>query len=205
LRLPIPLLKYAAGQLPVSWPTSNLPTGWGRDANHSLVLQKKPERKDFGVYIKNNNMETRLNIFEKGRNALSAMYRMAAYLRNASIEVGLRELIDIRVSQMNGCAYCLDMHYKDARSHGETEQRLYGLTTWKETPYYTERERAALQWAEAVTNCKVSGKTYEMALASFTEEELIDLTITVVGINAWNRINIAFPQEPGTYQVGQFG
>lgn len=150
-------------------------------------------------------MKTRLNVFEKGGEALKPLFGMGAYLKKSPIEVGLRELIDVRISQINGCAYCLDMHYKDARNHGETEQRLYGLNTWEETPYYTDRERAALKWAEAVTKCKVSNKVYQAALQHFSESEMVDLTMAVININTWNRINIAFPNEPGTYKVGQFG
>lgn len=106
---------------------------------------------------------------------------------------------------MNGCAYCLDMHSKDARAHGEAEQRLYGVSAWRETPYFTDRERAALGWAEAVTKCDVSDSVYERVKPHFTDEELIDLTLAVTTINTWNRFNLSFPQVAGTYQVGQFG
>ena len=97
------------------------------------------------------------------------------------------------------------MHAKDARAHGETEQRLYGLSAWRETPYYSKRERAALAWAEAVTACDVSNEVYNEAKEQFSEEELIDLTLAVTAINTWNRLNLAFPKEPGTYRVGMFG
>ena len=150
-------------------------------------------------------MEKRLNVFEKGQAALKPLFVFGSYLKQSAIEVELRELVYVRVSQINGCAYCIDMHYKDARAHGETEQRLYGLTSWKETPYYTDRERAALRWAEAVTKCKVSDKVYASARKQFSDEELIDLTMVIASINTWNRINLSFPNEPGSYQVGQFG
>jgi len=150
-------------------------------------------------------MEKRLNVFEKGQAALKPLFVLGSYLKQSAIEVELRELVYVRVSQINGCAYCIDMHYKDARAHGETEQRLYGLTAWKETPYYTDRERAALRWAEAVTTCKVSDKVYANARKQFSDEELIDLTMVIASINTWNRINLSFPNEPGSYQVGQFG
>ena len=96
------------------------------------------------------------------------------------------------------------MHYKDARANGETEQRLYGLNAWRESPYYTERERAALAWAEAVTKCKVPDEIYEEAKEYFSDQELIDLTLEVTAINTWNRINIAFPNVPGSYRVGDY-
>jgi alkylhydroperoxidase family enzyme len=97
------------------------------------------------------------------------------------------------------------MHYKDARAKGETEQRLYGLSAWREAPYYTERERAAFAWAEAVTKCDVPDAVYSEAKKQLSDQELIDLTLGVATINTWNRINLAFPNTPGTYQVGQFG
>ena len=96
------------------------------------------------------------------------------------------------------------MHSKEARSRGETEQRLYGLNAWRETPYYTECERAALAWAEAVTDCEVPDEVYKIAKAQFSDADLIDLTLAVTSINTWNRINLAFPTVPGTYRVGQY-
>jgi AhpD family alkylhydroperoxidase len=152
-----------------------------------------------------NNMNNRLNPWEKGQAALKTLFSMSGYLKKSKIDASLRELIEFRLSQINGCAYCLDMHYKDARAHGETEQRLYGLSVWHEAPYYTDRERAALAWAEAVNTCDVSDAVYAEVLKQFSEEELVDLTLVVASINAWNRVNIAFPQNIGTYQVGQFG
>lgn len=152
-----------------------------------------------------NSMNNRLNLWEKGQAALKTLFGMGGYLKKSPISASLRELIEFRLSQINGCAYCLDMHYKDARAHGETEQRLYGLSAWREAPYYNDRERAALAWAEAVNKCDVSDAVYAEALKQFSEEELVDLTLVVASINAWNRFNIAFPQNIGTYQVGQFG
>ncbi len=130
---------------------------------------------------------------------------MGGYLKKSPVEQNLLELVYFRVSQINGCAYCLDMHSKDLRAKGETEQRLYGLTAWHETSYYTDRERAALAWAEAVTKCQVPDAVYNEVKNQFSEEELIDLTFAVNNINTWNRLNLAFPNEPGTYKVGQFG
>lgn len=149
-------------------------------------------------------MENRLNFFEEGKNALRPLYAFGAFLKKSSIDVNLRELIDLRISQINGCAYCIDIHYKNARSQGESEQRLYGLSAWRETSYYTERERAALEWAEAITRCELPDNVYNAVSQYFSQEELIDLTMVCIGINNWNRINIAFPSEPGSYQVGQF-
>ena len=105
-------------------------------------------------------METRINIHEKGQDALKTLYGIGGYLKKSTLESALLELVLFRVSQINSCAYCLDMHYKDARSKGETEQRLYGLSAWHESPYYTSRERAAFAWAEAVTECKVADEVY---------------------------------------------
>jgi AhpD family alkylhydroperoxidase len=149
-------------------------------------------------------MEQRINIWEKGQNALKPLFGISAYLKKSPLELSLLELVNFRVSQINKCAYCLDMHYKDARSKGETEQRLYGLSAWEESPYYTDRERAAFTWAEAVTACHVTNEAYNTAKAQFSDEELIDLTLAVTTINTWNRINLSFPNTPGTYQVGQF-
>ncbi|WP_298733956.1 carboxymuconolactone decarboxylase family protein [uncultured Chitinophaga sp.] len=149
-------------------------------------------------------METRLNLFEKGQNALKPLFSFGSYLKKSPV-ADVLELVFFRVSQINGCAYCLDMHSKDARAKGETEQRLYGISAWKETPYYTDRERAAFAWAEAVTKCDVPDEVYAIARQQFSEEELVDLTVAVTTINTWNRLNLSFPQVAGTYRVGQFG
>ena len=149
-------------------------------------------------------MEKRINIHEKGQDALKSLFTAAAYLKRSSVDENLLDLVFLRTSQMNGCAYCIDMHHKDLRFKGETEQRLYGLLTWRETAYYTEREQAALAWTEAVTLCKVPDELYSLIKKQFSDEEVIDLTIAVNTINSWNRLNIAFNVIPGTYQVGQF-
>ncbi len=125
------------------------------------------------------------------------------YVRNSSLEKSLLELVRTRASQINGCAYCLDMHTKDARAAGETEQRLYALSTWRETPFFTDRERAALEWTEAVTQISsnlVSDALYERVRQYFSDKELIDLTMAVIAINGWNRLAIAFQSVPGNYQ-----
>jgi AhpD family alkylhydroperoxidase len=149
-------------------------------------------------------MENRLNLLEKGMGALKPLFGLTSYIKKGKIESKLEHLVDFRVSQINGCAYCLDMHWKDAISQGESEQRLYGLSAWRESPYYSARERAAFAWAEAVTKAHVPDGVYAEAESQFTEEELIDLTIIVTTINTWNRLNLAFPNEVGTYRVGQF-
>ena len=152
-------------------------------------------------------METRINLLEKGQSAIKALYPAGSYLAKSSIGKSLIDLIDFRVSQINGCAFCLDMHSKDLRAAGESEQRIYTLAAWREAPFYTQRERAALEWAEAVTkitNGQVPDEIYETARKQFTEEELIDLTLAVTLINTYNRINIAFRPPVGTYKVGQF-
>lgn len=148
-------------------------------------------------------MKQRLNHTEVGQGALKAMFGLGAYLAKTGLEPSLLQLLDFRVSQINGCAYCLDMHSKDLRAGGESEQRLYLLDAWRETPFYTERERAALAWAEAVTlitEGHVPDEVYEQARGQFSEEELVNLTLAVVTINGWNRLNIAFRTTPGSYQ-----
>jgi AhpD family alkylhydroperoxidase len=139
---------------------------------------------------------------------MKALFALGSYVNHASLDRSLIELIEFRVSQINGCAYCLDMHSKDLRAKGETEQRLYGLDAWHEAPYYTDRERAALGWAEAVTNLspgRVPDEVFQTARQQFSEEELVDLTMVVVVINGYNRINVAFRMPAGDYKVGQFG
>lgn len=151
-------------------------------------------------------MEQRINAFEKGQNAMRAMYGIGAYLSKGSIEQELLHLIYFRVSQINGCAYCLDMHSKDLLAIGETQQRLFLLDAWREAPLFSERERAALEWAEAVTRIRdgnVADEVYQHAHQQFSEEELIDLTLAITAINSYNRINIAFRTVAGSYTVGQ--
>jgi len=152
-------------------------------------------------------MKQRLNLMEKGSGALRAMYGLETYLAQSSLEKNLLHLLKMRVSQINGCAYCLDMHSKDLRAAGESEQRLYLLAAWRESPFYSERERAAFAWAESVTLVSenhVPDEIYDKARKQFSEQELIDLTLAIVAINGWNRLAIAFRAEPGTYQPGMF-
>jgi len=148
-------------------------------------------------------MEPRIDYLKSGRGVIEAMLGVEKYLRQSGLEESLLNLIRMRASQINGCAYCLDMHWKDARSLGESEQRLYGLDAWEESPYYTERERAALAWTEALTNIReghVADEVYERVRPHFTEKELADLSLAITSINSWNRLNIAVRTVPGTYQ-----
>ena len=134
--------------------------------------------------------------------AYKVMLGLETYVRQSGLEPSLLELVKLRASQINGCAYCIDMHTKDTRAGGETEQRLYALSAWRETPFYTDRERAALAWTEAVTQVAeghVPDEVYELARQHFTEKELVDLTLGIVAINGWNRLAISFRTVPGTY------
>ena len=128
------------------------------------------------------------------------------YLAASGLEKSLRELVKLRASQLNGCGFCIDMHWKDARAAGETEQRLYGLGAWRESPYYNDRERAALAWTEALTlisETHVPDEVYEAVRPRFTEKELVDLTWAVAAINAWNRVAISMRSVPGSYNVAK--
>ena len=154
-------------------------------------------------------MKQVVNVYEKGQRALKALNTLGAYSHQSLIEKPLANLILYRVSQLNGCAFCLDMHSKDLLAGGENVQRLLVLNAWREAPFYSDRERAALAWAEALTqinNGHVDDAVYNEALQQFTEEELIDLTFCVITINSYNRVNIAFPNPAvvGTYTVGMF-
>ena len=135
--------------------------------------------------------------------ANEAMRGIERYVRASGLERSLIELVKIRASQLNGCAFCLDMHTKDARAAGESEQRIYVLSAWRDAPFYSERERAALAWTEALTRLAPDGvpnELYERARKVFNEVELVNLTMAVVAINGWNRLSVAFRSpEPGSY------
>jgi AhpD family alkylhydroperoxidase len=148
-------------------------------------------------------MQTRFDGMKVAPGAYQAMYGLEQYLHGCGLEESLLHLVKLRASQVNGCAYCLDMHWKDLRAIGEQEQRLYSLDAWRECPYYTERERAALAWTEAVTlvaEGHVPDSVYEEVRPHFSDKELADLTLAVATINAWNRLAIASRAEPGAYQ-----
>ena len=148
-------------------------------------------------------MQARIDLTKISPAAYKAMAGLEGFVRGSGLEPALLELVRMRASQINGCAYCLDMHSKDARAAGETEQRLYGLNAWRETPFYSERERAALAWTEALTlvhETHAPDDVYEEVRKRFTEEEAVSLTTAVVAINGWNRLAIGFRMVPGTYQ-----
>jgi AhpD family alkylhydroperoxidase len=140
-------------------------------------------------------MKPRLNPYQAAPEAMKAVAALDAYVQSSGLEPGLLELIKMRASQINGCAYCLRMHARDARAKGESEERLYLLDAWRESPLYTDRERAALAWTEAVTlisQTHAQDDVYEELRGQFSEEELVKLTVAVATINAWNRIAISF-------------
>jgi AhpD family alkylhydroperoxidase len=149
-------------------------------------------------------MESRFDIGTVAPGVYKAMLGLEHYLHSCGLEESLLHLVKLRVSQINGCAYCLDMHWKDLRAIGETEQRLYSLDAWEEAPFYTERERAALEWSESVTRVssdRVPDTVFERVRRHFNEKGLADLTLVVATINAWNRLSIASRAIPGTYQA----
>jgi AhpD family alkylhydroperoxidase len=148
-------------------------------------------------------MKPRLNYSEVEPDALKGMIELEMYVHSSGLERPLYELVKTRASQINGCAYCIDMHTKDARKAGETEQRLYALNAWRETPFYTERERAALAWTESLTRISendVSDSLYETLSKYFNEKERVALTMAIIAINGWNRLAISFRTVPGTYE-----
>ncbi len=148
-------------------------------------------------------MKPRLEYTKVAPDAYEAMSRLQRYASSCGLDPKLLELVKMRASQINGCAYCLDMHSKDARALGETEQRLYALNAWHETPFYTDKERAALAWTEALTllsETHAPDDVYEEVRKHFSEKELVDLTMTIIAINGWNRLAVGFRTVPGTYQ-----
>jgi AhpD family alkylhydroperoxidase len=150
-------------------------------------------------------MHERLRYARANPSAFRAMRALQDHVNASGLEPDLLELVKLLASYMNGCAFCVDMHTKDARAAGETEQRLFGVPVWRETPYYTERERAALAWTEAVTGIAesdVSDDVYDEARAYFEEAELVDLTLAIVAINGWNRLAVAFRTPVGGYEPG---
>ncbi len=148
-------------------------------------------------------MQSRIDYGKIAPGAVQAMLGLEGYVRQSGLDHALLDLIRTRASQLNGCAYCIDMHTKDARARGEHEQRLYALSAWRETPFFSPRERAALAWTEAVTliaDRHAPDDVYEDARRFFSEKELVDLTLAIVAINGWNRLAISMRTIPGTYQ-----
>ena len=152
-------------------------------------------------------MKARIETMSMNPKVMQPLLAIEGYLHGSSLGSRLLHLVKTRASQINGCAYCLDMHTKDARDEGETEQRLYVLNAWREAPLFDERERAALEWTEAVTlvaDTHVPDDVYERVKQHFTEQELVDLTVAVATINMWNRLNVAFRTVAGNYRPGMF-
>jgi AhpD family alkylhydroperoxidase len=150
-------------------------------------------------------MKARIDLMHVNPGVVTAMLGLEKQIGKAGLESRLLDLVRMRASQINGCAYCLDMHSKDARAAGETEQRLYGLSAWRETPYYSDRERAALEWTEAltlVTEGHVPDDVFENVREHFSEDELVHLSLAIVAINGWNRLNVAARTAPGDYVPG---
>jgi AhpD family alkylhydroperoxidase len=150
-------------------------------------------------------MNARIDLMHVSPGIIQAMLGLERQVRKSGLDATLLDLVRMRASQINGCAYCLDMHSKDARANGETEQRLHGLVAWRDAPYYSARERAALEWTEALTlvsETHVPDDVYERARAQFTEDELMHLSLAIVAINAWNRLNVAARTVPGGYVPG---
>ncbi len=148
-------------------------------------------------------MQQRLSYSKIAPEGTEILRQLDHYAKSSGLEADMLELVKVRASQINGCAYCIDMHTKDARTHGESEQRLYALSEWRETPFFSERERAALAWTEAVTQISeghVPDEIYDEVRKHFTEKELVDLTFAVVVINDWNRLAISFRTPPGSYE-----
>jgi AhpD family alkylhydroperoxidase len=153
-------------------------------------------------------MSARIDYRKVSPGAVTAMAGLERFIRTSGLEPELLELVKLRVSYINGCAYCVDVHSKDARTAGETEQRLYAVSVWRETPFFTPRERAALAWTEAVTEVARTGvpdEVYEQARSQFSEAELIALTMAVIAINGWTRLGVSFRPVPGTYQARASG
>jgi AhpD family alkylhydroperoxidase len=140
-------------------------------------------------------MKPRMNFFQAAPDTIKALGALETQIQSTGLEKSLIELVKIRASQINGCAYCINMHTEDARKRGETEQRIYLLSAWRESPLYSERERAALAWTEAVTlisDTHAPDETYKEVRGQFSEEETVNLTMLIATINAWNRLAIAF-------------
>jgi len=150
-------------------------------------------------------MKARIDLMHVNPGIIQALLGLERQVRQAGFDSRLLDLVRMRASQINGCAYCLDMHSKDARANGETEQRLYGLSAWREAPYYSARERAALDWTEALTlvaQTHVPDEVYERVRVQFSENELAHLSLAVVAINGWNRLNVAARTVAGDYVPG---
>ena len=147
-------------------------------------------------------MAQRINYAKLAPSGIAALEALQSHVDDSGLDHALLELVKTRASQLNSCAYCIDMHTKDARAAGESEQRLYGLSAWREAPYYSERERAALAWTEAVTHIHgdIGDELFEPLRAHFSDKEVVDLTLAVIAINSWNRMAVSFRTLPGSYK-----
>lgn len=148
-------------------------------------------------------MSLRINVFESSPAAIKALFGLEQYVAGSALEPALYKLVKLRASYINGCSFCVDMHTREARAAGESEQRLYAVPVWKETPFYTPRERAALAWTETLTEIGRAGVSDELFRATrehFSEQEIVDLTMGIVAINAWNRLAVSFAAVPGSFQ-----
>lgn len=164
-----------------------------------FILKEKEQTQKYKIM----SHKKRIDYFAIAPEAMKGMLELEKYVHGCGLEPLLIELIKTRVSQINKCAYCVDMHTKDARHLGETEQRLYGLSAWRETPFYSDRERAGLEWAEALTllpQNEVSDELYNTVSKHFSEKEIVNLSTAIVAINGWNRYGVGFRSEAGTYQ-----
>lgn len=154
--------------------------------------------------FKSEIMSQRINAYALGNKSVNALHALGAQVNNSSLDTKLLELLYFRASQINGCAFCLDMHSKNLRANGETEQRLFVLNAWREAPFYTDKERAALLWCETLTvldGREVPNAIFNEVQKQFSETEMVDLTMAIIAINSYNRINIAFGANVGAYQV----
>jgi len=171
---------------------------------HSVRNKGAIERPCRSLKPKENLMEPRIDYAKYALDAQKSLFALEKYIFTSGLDHKLLHLVKLRASQINGCAFCIDMHSKDARALGETEQRLYALDAWRETPFYTERERAALEWTESLTlvsQTHVPDETYEQVRTHFSEKEIIDLSLAASVINLWNRIAISTRAVPGIYQA----
>jgi AhpD family alkylhydroperoxidase len=179
------------------------PKDYSSSAGHSRRCIQSVEQEGDPM---SEEFKPRLEYTTYAREPLRSLYAIERYLHDSGMDIRLEHVLKLRVSQINGCAYCIDMHWKDAKAAGETEQRLYGLNAWRESQYYSEKERAALEWAESVTlvsETHVPDDVYNRVRSQYSEKEIVDLTLAVGMINLWNRVAISFRAEPGKYQPKQ--
>jgi AhpD family alkylhydroperoxidase len=177
----------------------------GPSFNQGRSKRRRSDARALDIRRKESTMTPRIDHRKVEPGVMRAMLALQHVVDESGLEPSLLGLVEVRASQINGCAYCIDMHTKDARARGETEQRLFLLDAWRESPFYSPRERAALAWTEAVTRVAdghVPDDVFEQARAVFDESELVKLTLAIVTINSWNRLSISFRAVPGAYKAG---